>query len=196
MPVIVLSLMSCFLLVACNEVNYNAEIKNSTDMSVALAITSNNIVQTISLSPGQSFDITNVADKIISVKVIKDVDHADIIDNRYTVLAGRRTAERVFLQYEIIKSSVTSYSIRNHILPTVYSSGSGHLYLTEKDNKIGTYSPTNENQIELTQGLVTNISVYTDSPQFVLVDGSGNKNQFNGYKVVCELLSGNMIVII
>ncbi len=194
--IVALFLILCFFLVACNEVNYNAQIKNNTNESVVLAVTINGTDRIITLNPDQSFDITNVADKITSVKVVKDAGHADITDNRYVVLAGRRTAERVFLQYEINKSPAISYSIRNLVLPAVYGAGSGHLYLTEQGNKIGTYSPTNENRIELTQGLVTNISVYTDSPQFVLMDGSGNKNQLNGYKVVCELLSGNMIVII
>jgi hypothetical protein len=87
--VLTLFLMLCFFLVACNEVNYNAQIKNNTNESVVLAVTINGTDRIITLNPDQSFDITNVADKITSVKVVKDAGHADITDNRYVVLAGR-----------------------------------------------------------------------------------------------------------
>ncbi len=180
----------CFLIVACDLPVTNAVFVNETGTTVTVAYTINGTTQSQLLTARETFRTTALYTDISSIKVVKDSGNVNISDNRFEVAVGFGKVG----VFSISDVRPTMYTITN-LIPSAKYSGSGHLYLTEKNSKIGIYAPSDENKIELTQGIVTNITVYASSPQFVLVDGEGSENRLNGYRVTCEVKEGNNIVI-
>lgn len=189
---IVLACLFYGLLVSCELPVTNARLINETESqsTVIVAYTTNGMTRTHTLAAGESIQTTALYTDISSIRVVKDSGNVNISDNRYKATVG---FGKVGI-FSISDVRPTIYTITN-LVPSAKYSGSGHLYLTERNNKIGIYAPSDENRIELVQGLVANVTVYADSPQFVLVDGEGNENRLNGYRVTCEVKEGNNIVI-
>lgn len=177
----------CFVLAGCDQPVYNAQFQNVTDNPATIAYEAEGVTRLIVVEPHQIYKTSIPHSDISSIRAVKDSSNQNIIDNKFVITTD-------WVMSYISSSPIVTYNIVSLINDERYGVG-GKLYLREKNNKIEEYyNPADATKVQIRPSLspaVTQITVYTNSPEFILEDASGVKFMLNDLPVSCEVFSNH-----
>ncbi len=162
-------------------------ITNSTTDVVTVEISAESYTSTVLQIPAGETQDTLIYYYTPVAKVIKSSTEKQILDNRYTAM-------RTGFKIEIKESPSITYTIKN-LIPEDRYTGSEILYLTEEDNKIGIYTPSNDNKVSISKNQIKTVTVYSNSPVFKIKNESEIENKLNDYPITVTFDNDNIIIL-
>ena len=174
-----------FSVLSCDQQGLYMDVCNETNQDLILNVETvkGEWIRSIGKSDTTSLDI--LRDEIIAANVVKSDAETNVVDNAYSVDLYSN------------KIVVTNATCTDYIVKVLLSDDIdvNEIFLTERNGKLDRYvEDGNINKVALSKAPVS-IELYSDNPEFVLIDSNGNEVKLIGDYPIDLVTVENTIII-